>query len=253
MKEKYSNSLLAASKRVSTLNQEEDPKDDRDYVFGLSEKILPDTSSLMDYCPPIKNQGSIGSCGGFAFGAAYEILKKKKDYRYLWDVSELFIYYCARGFQGWEQKDSGIYLRDGCKALVKFGASLELFHPYVAKNLAKYPSWMASFAGRATKAKTYYRCYSTGSIMEAVAQGFPVVFGMYVYWNYLTLKKHVVYNTKKGDYKGGHAQVIVGYDNNLKAFLVRNSWGPKWGNGGYALVSYDVVEESLIDAWVIVI
>jgi len=33
----------------------------------------------------------------------------------------------------------------------------------------------------------------------------------------------------------------VGYDNNKGRFLVRNSWGAKWGTDGYYWMPYDVV------------
>lgn len=35
----------------------------------------------------------------------------------------------------------------------------------------------------------------------------------------------------------GHAITIVGY--NDKGFIIKNSWGPDWGNNGYAVMSYD--------------
>lgn len=35
----------------------------------------------------------------------------------------------------------------------------------------------------------------------------------------------------------GHAVTIVGY--NADGFIIKNSWGPNWGNKGYAVVSYD--------------
>ena len=41
---------------------------------------------------------------------------------------------------------------------------------------------------------------------------------------------------------GGHAVVIVGWDDALQAFLVRNSWGPLHGRDGYLWISYDEVQ-----------
>ena len=39
---------------------------------------------------------------------------------------------------------------------------------------------------------------------------------------------------------GGHAQCVVGYDDAKYggAFLIMNSWGPQWGNNGFAWVRY---------------
>jgi C1A family cysteine protease len=32
---------------------------------------------------------------------------------------------------------------------------------------------------------------------------------------------------------GNHVVPLVGYNNNESSWLMRNSWGPKWGEGGY--------------------
>jgi hypothetical protein len=39
---------------------------------------------------------------------------------------------------------------------------------------------------------------------------------------------------------GGHAQCVVGYDDTKYggSFLIMNSWGPEWGNNGFAWVRY---------------
>ena len=36
---------------------------------------------------------------------------------------------------------------------------------------------------------------------------------------------------------GGHAVSVVGY--NAEGFIIRNSWGPKWSNGGYTIFAYE--------------
>jgi hypothetical protein len=41
----------------------------------------------------------------------------------------------------------------------------------------------------------------------------------------------------KGELYGGHAVTIVGYDD--RGFLIKNSWGEAWGEGGYATLLYD--------------
>lgn len=47
---------------------------------------------------------------------------------------------------------------------------------------------------------------------------------------------------------GGHAFCIVGY--NDVGFLIQNSWGTRWGKGGFATLPYDDWLESGYDAWV---
>ena len=40
-----------------------------------------------------------------------------------------------------------------------------------------------------------------------------------------------------GDYQGGHAVAIVGY--NEDGFIIRNSWGRTYGDNGYSVIPYD--------------
>jgi hypothetical protein len=47
---------------------------------------------------------------------------------------------------------------------------------------------------------------------------------------------------------GGHAFALVGYDET--GFLVQNSWGRKWGDDGFAILTYDDWLRSAYDAWV---
>jgi len=56
-------------------------------------------------------------------------------------------------------------------------------------------------------------------------------------------------------YRGGHANVVAGYDDNLMigsdkgALLIRNSWGTSWANAGYAWMTYRYVTGGLATDW----
>ena len=52
---------------------------------------------------------------------------------------------------------------------------------------------------------------------------------------------------------GGHAIVIVGYDEEKRLFTFRNSWGEDWGDKGYGYLPYDYVcdKDLASDFWVI--
>ncbi|WP_374028946.1 C1 family peptidase [Bdellovibrio bacteriovorus] len=41
---------------------------------------------------------------------------------------------------------------------------------------------------------------------------------------------------------GGHAVLLVGYDDERRLFMFKNSWGPTWGNEGYGYVTFDHVD-----------
>ena len=46
---------------------------------------------------------------------------------------------------------------------------------------------------------------------------------------------------------GGHAFAMVGY--NKEGFIIQNSWGPKWGYHGFAVMSYRDWVDNGFDAW----
>jgi C1A family cysteine protease len=47
---------------------------------------------------------------------------------------------------------------------------------------------------------------------------------------------------------GLHGVVAVGYDDSRRQLIIRNSWGSGWGDGGYALLSYEYLERYGVEA-----
>ncbi|HMK64558.1 MAG TPA: C1 family peptidase, partial [Thermodesulfobacteriota bacterium] len=48
-----------------------------------------------------------------------------------------------------------------------------------------------------------------------------------------------IYSYTTGAYQGGHAVLIVGYDDVNQCFIVKNSWGTGWGESGYFRIAYN--------------
>ncbi|HXB96189.1 MAG TPA: C1 family peptidase, partial [Puia sp.] len=83
------------------------------------------------------------------------------------------------------------------------------------------------------------------AIKENLSQGAPVVIGMMVGGTYMNdMMGQDLWQPSAEDRSmlgfGGHAQCVVGYDDRKYggAFLIMNSWGPSWGNNGFAWVRY---------------
>lgn len=57
------------------------------------------------------------------------------------------------------------------------------------------------------------------------------------------------WNQDIGSADGFHAMTLVGYDDRRKAYRVINSWGTKWGDGGYCWITYDHFNKVTKQAW----
>lgn len=79
-------------------------------------------------------------------------------------------------------------------------------------------------------------------IKEALIINGPVFLALKVCSNELEFWKG---NNNLGD----HAIALIGYNDNKKTFLLKNSYGIEWGNGGYIDISYNDLSNALLEAW----
>lgn len=77
---------------------------------------------------------------------------------------------------------------------------------------------------------------SDKKVKEALKQG-PLLTTMNAREDFLYYKGGI-YKTKNSKKAGGHAVALVGFDDEKKAWLIKNSWGLDWGESGYGWVSY---------------
>ena len=72
---------------------------------------------------------------------------------------------------------------------------------------------------------------------HCLSNGFPIIFGFLVYKSFESKKVaetgHMIMPQENDKILGGHAVLAVGYDDNKKYFIIRNSWGEEWGDQGY--------------------
>lgn len=203
------------------------------------------TVDLRQWCSPIEDQGHVGSCGGNGAVGALELLQNRLYGSYT-DLSRLFVYYNARLMTGDQAVDSGCYIHVAFETLKNIGTCTENSWPYDVNSVFMRPSWASYGEAYPNKVESYYRIGGKGStrtdVIEcAISSGYPVVFGMNVDQAYMDYTGGIV-PMYSGKNKGGHCQVIVGYDATKRLFIVRNSWGTGWGEGGYALLPYDYLD-----------
>jgi C1A family cysteine protease len=143
-------------------------------------------------------------------------------------------------------QDSGARIRDGIKSVVKLGVPPETEWSYSTDMslVTKKPPVPAYTDALKNKVIAYHRVVQNISQMKGcLAEGYPFVFGFVVYESFesdTVAKTGVVPmpNPNAEQQVGGHAVVVVGYDDAQQRFIVRNSWGTGWGMSGYCTMPY---------------
>jgi len=236
-----------------------DLPDARDHVYKLPRRAPapPASMDLRPGCPPVYDQGDLGSCTANAIGAAIEFDQIKQKLAAT-TPSRLFIYYNEREIEGTVSTDSGAQIRDGIKTVASDGACPEAMWPYVEQSFAEQPTLQCYQYAKLHPAVQYARVGQNAmQLKSCLASGYPFVFGFTVYENFEgddVAKSGVVQMPGDGEsVVGGHAVMAVGYDDKSQRFLARNSWGPDWGMGGYFTIPYAYLTDSDLadDFWVI--
>jgi C1A family cysteine protease len=223
---------------------------------------------LRDWCSPIEDQESIGSCTAQAGVGMLEYYQRRAFGKHI-DASRLFLYKATRNLLGWTG-DTGAYLRDTMKAMVMCGVPPEKYWPYEIAKYDEEPSAFLYALGDNYQAIKYYRLDPAGTTraqrLEAIknnlAAGLPSMFGFTVYSSIPGSgdgKGEIPFPQAGDTVQGGHAVLAVGYDDAKKigsakgALLIRNSWGTSWGADGYGWLPYDYVLKGLAnDFWSLV-
>ncbi|MBS1608601.1 MAG: C1 family peptidase [Bacteroidetes bacterium] len=246
------------------------PKDySEDYKFGLklatkeqlrsipmastpfSGESLPPVVDLSPNLPPIGDQGLQSSCVGWSVGYGLKAYEERIESNQTVLFSPSYIYNQLNNGQ-----DGGINIIDAMNLISQQGAGLWSDMPYSDKDFTRKPT--RSAIDNASKYKIdFWRQVNVLDIKEVKAQvnaGFPVVIGTVVDEGFINdginMKAAYVWSKAIGRQKGNHAMLVIGYDDNKKAFKAMNSWGTKWGDNGYAWIDYmyfpSVVKEGYV-------
>lgn len=187
-----------------------------------------------NYMTPVKRQ-KCGDCWAFAAAATLEG-RMAIDGKPGLDLSEQLMVSdcCSAGSCG------GGYIVSVSEFLTDTGAPGESCYPYQGSN-SSCGSACSDWRSKAIKASSYTRVDQTvAALKAAVYNRGPVNVGYMVYEDFSSYKSGV-YEHTWGSAEGGHAVVIVGYDDTEQCFIVKNSWGTGWGESGYFRIAYSQV------------
>lgn len=238
-----------------------DLPDNRDHLYVASPQILanlPPSVDLRPQCPPVYDQGQLGSCTSNAIAGAVEFDLLKEQQKRIFVPSRLFLYYNERVIEGTQDTDSGAEIRDGIKSVASQGDCPEDLWPYDITKFAVKPPAQCYQSAKQYEAVKYQRLQQDlNQLKGCLASGYPFVFGFTVYSSFesqqVATTGHASMPQPGEEVVGGHAVVAIGFDDSQQWFLVRNSWGTSWGVKGYFTMPYTyLLDQNLSsDFWTI--
>jgi len=257
------NNFTKQTKTIRKYGWKKDIPDDRDLKHDFTLSANHDTIQVVDLrskCPPIYNQGQLGSCTANAIAAAYEFDQMKENEEQVFTPSRLFIYYNERAMEGTVDQDSGAQIRDGIKSINSVGISPETLWPYDISKFTDKPTDECYTDAKKHLAVEYKRVeQNLEQMKQCLIEGLPFVFGITCYESLESdevTKTGIVPMPKPGEKViGGHALLCCFFSEEKRQFGFRNSWGSDWGcDGGYGYIPYDYLlnPDLASDFWTIV-
>jgi hypothetical protein len=210
---------------------------------------LPRVASLKKYCPVPGNQGSMGSCVGWASAyAAMSISAAVRggimDKAQITDMARSALYvYNQIKVAGC---DAGSMIPDAMELLQEKGTPK--FTEFNPPNCSELPDYTIHEKAKSLMIKDYIKIFDPSdnddlkinNTRNSLAANKPVVIGMALTRSFNGVGPEGHWMPSAAEVTtGGHAMCVVGYDDINRRFEIMNSWGTNYGKAGFVTVSYD--------------
>lgn len=221
-----------------------DLPDHRDFQFSeILKTALPAFTNNRNRVAYINDQGPLGSCTGNSIARKIDDERVKQGLPII-QPSRLLIYYMERAKEGTINQDAGAQIRDGIKCMATQGYAPETLYPYIISKFKRKPPVSVFNAAKQNLVKQYSRLDNSNltQLKTCLALGYTFVFGFSVYESFesdaVAKTGKVPMPGKTEKLMGGHAVQCVDYDDREQCFIVANSWGSSWGDGGFFHIPY---------------
>ncbi len=221
-----------------------------DSAVTLTTGMLP-VSVLLDM-PPAGNQGTQGSCSAWATiyaagsytyhlqtGAAYDssvLLSPSYSYNQI-----------ARG------NCTCTSITDNLNILKYQGASSLSEMAYSDAECARQPDSAQAAKAVAFKISKWatVKASDTALIKRLLFEKHVLVISVQVSAAFKQLSAPFIWNETQPATGGPHAIAVTGYDENMHAFRIMNSWSGGWADNGFAWMDYDFFTVNAADCFVV--
>jgi hypothetical protein len=248
------------------LNVEPSPKTEEDWTFETAQDAdmvmaapsIPASKDLRSTWWKVADQASTGSCVGWATADSvlrWHFVKNGRiareellSPRFAWMASKETDPFNTRPTTFIEAE--GTSLKSALDIARKFGAVRDAVLPFRSGRL--YPGQANTFYAVASQLKilAYFNLGSNQTSWRIwLATRGPILTRLNVddTWYASTDNAGNLDEYLPDTGRGGHAVAIVGY--RPGRFIVRNSWGTRWGDGGFAYASLGYAQEAFTEAY----
>lgn len=188
---------------------------------------IPEEYTYQPFMGLIKNQGTTSTCVPNSISSVVDWKNKMNGVHR--DMSIDYIYE-----QRSNSDDNGMSIKEALSFMKNYG--------YVSNDEYKKLD-KETLKKKGTKIVFYARLLSFLYMKKSLVINGPLVIALPVYdsnridfWN-------------GSNFEGGHAVCCVGYDKD--GFIIKNSWGASWGDGGYTHLPYEETNK-IYEAWALI-
>lgn len=246
----------------------EQPLDD---IYTPSAGVKPMQSvDLRKYFSEVRDQKDVGSCSTFAVVSMYEAIVNRLQQRPENDranLSEQFVYHFSNVVEG--RPEGGSNYHDQLAVLGSHGVCEESLFGYTRSNFGEEPSAEAvadALNHRVLKAlqvplktlddKLESLHTNHALLTSALSEGYPVGIALKLYDSFGKTGAHISRPNDaelSSEAAENHAMVLVGYSEEQKCYIVRNSWGTAFGDNGYCYISSAYVDDPELNMFACII
>lgn len=262
-----------AALKKRALNASKDPSDLRDRLYSPPPVSMydafPTDADIKALLPTyngaglVLDQGQEGACTGFGLACVVNYLRWRKGGMpgRMESVSPRMLYNFARRYDEYAGEDyDGSSCRGALKGWFNHGVCLEADWPYADPVARPRYGYAQRAAQQALGVYLRVELHSITDLQAAIQHVGAVYVSAYTHEGWSAVPEvgkppeghadlPVIPFHGRPSETDGHAFALVGFNGN--GFVIQNSWGPQWGVGGFAVLSYADWLANGMDAWVV--